>query len=448
MAAVSLRSELLEELDVDPCEERVGEVICDRWRLVRLLGVGGMAAVYEAVHKVGRRVAIKILHAHLAREAQVRARFEQEAHAVNRLKHPGAVAIDDVDVTAQGEPFLVMELLEGESVAQRVARERASFDETYAWLEQVLDCLAAAHDHAIVHRDIKPDNLFLTTAGRLKVLDFGIARLRATAAVKTRTGTCLGTPAYMPPEQVKGIDVDHRADIFAVGAVAFELVSGRTVHAGETEQQMLVMMLTLPAPRLATVAPWAPPALCQVVDRALAFEPADRYPDARSMLADLRAAREGRLAIAAAAPARTQPDTPAVAPAATLPDAPAPPPARAARGPQRLVAGVAVAGLLAGTAAVVGVARCGIERVEGVEAGLGHDASRPLGRLQPAAPPPEAAPPPAAPPPGAPPPRVIDPARKLLVPPPVVAQPPPPPPPAKNEEKPKKKKKKRERDDD
>src|SRR6185437_14628179 len=156
-------------------ERRVGTTLRDKWTLERLLGVGGMAAVYVAAHKIGRREAIKILHPEVARSPELRARFEQEAHAVNRLKHPGAVEIHDIDVTEDGAPFLVMELLEGESLAARAKRPGGvEGGEMLRFVDELLDVLAAAHAQGIIHRDVKLDNLFVQRDGRLKVLDFGI----------------------------------------------------------------------------------------------------------------------------------------------------------------------------------------------------------------------------------------------------------------------------------
>jgi serine/threonine-protein kinase len=278
-------------------QKRLGTVIAGRWTLERLLGAGGMAAVYAARHRIGRCDAIKILHPEYANHSVLRARFEREAHAVNSFRHPGAVEIHDIDALEDGTPYLVMELLEGESLATRL--DRLHFlpqDEVLLLVDQLLDVLVAAHGVGIIHRDIKPDNLFLLTNGRLKVLDFGIARVREGPQAKalTRAGATLGTPNYMPPEQIKGIDVDHRSDLFAVGAVMFTLLSGHWIHDAATDQELLVKMLTLPAPPLSKLLPQAPTGLCQVVDRALSFEQADRYPDALTMQLDVRALREGR----------------------------------------------------------------------------------------------------------------------------------------------------------
>jgi hypothetical protein len=276
-------------------ERRVGTTLRGKWTLERLLGSGGMAAVYVAHHKIGRRDAIKILHPDVAENKELAARFEQEAHAVNRFRHPGAVSILDIDVADDGAPFLVMELLEGESLETR--RLRGPIDPATALrlADELLDVLAAAHACDIIHRDIKPDNLFVLPDGRLKVLDFGIARMREAQprTLHTALGVTIGTLSYMPPEQVAGDPIDARADLFAVGCTMFEMASGRTPHEGATEIELMVKMGMIPAPPLASVCPGASPGLCLVVDRALAFAKERRYPDAATMQSDVRALRAG-----------------------------------------------------------------------------------------------------------------------------------------------------------
>src|SRR6185437_9149806 len=167
-----------------------------------------------------------------------------------------------------GAPFLVMELLEGESLAARAKRPGGvEGGEMLRFVDELLDVLAAAHAQGIIHRDVKLDNLFVQRDGRLKVLDFGIARVRDGAvALHTRTGATLGTIPYMAPEQIRGVDVDARVDLFAVGATMFRLVARRNVHEASTEQMLLVKMATQPAPPLASVVPGAPPGVCLVVD--------------------------------------------------------------------------------------------------------------------------------------------------------------------------------------
>jgi serine/threonine-protein kinase len=228
--------------------------------------------------------------------SEIRLRFQREGYAANALKHPGAVTVLDDDVGEDGVAFLVMELLEGETVDAKWRRCGRRLD-LRAALDigcQVLDVLAAAHARGVVHRDIKPANLFLTTDGRLKALDFGIARLTDTAALAggaaTQTGMMVGTPAFMAPEQAQGkaSEVDGQTDIWAVGATLFALVSGRAVHEASTAQQILLLAATTPAPPLASFADQVPPAIARVVDRALAYDKAERWPSAAAMAEALR----------------------------------------------------------------------------------------------------------------------------------------------------------------
>ncbi len=277
--------------------DRIGTTVRGKWVLERLLGVGGMASVYVGRHKIGRLEAIKILHADIAKSDQIRARFEQEAMAVNAFRHPGVVEIRDVDVTDDGAPFLVMELLDGESLGDRIKREpRLSETELARIAAEVLDVLFAAHALAIVHRDIKPDNVFLQSDGRIKVLDFGIARMRSGLgrALPTQAGVTLGTMAYMPPEQARGQEIDARADLYAVGATMFRVLAGRIVHGATTDGELVMKALSDAAPRLGAVAPQVSAHLAAVVDRALAYDREDRYADAKVMRGDLLAILEGK----------------------------------------------------------------------------------------------------------------------------------------------------------
>jgi serine/threonine-protein kinase len=284
-------------------EARVGRVLRGKWRLDRVLGVGGLAAVYAATHRAGKRVAIKVLHAELSVHDEVRTRFLREAYVANRVDHPGAVSISDDEVAEDGTAFLVMDLLEGETLETYRRRKGGSLppEEVLAVAEQVLDVLAAAHGRGIVHRDLKPENLFLTRAGDVKVLDFGIARLHDPSLGEqvTQSGLTLGTPAFMPPEQARGRPelIDGRTDLWGVGAVMFMLLSGQRVHAGETMNEVLVAAMTAPARPLASVVPGVAAAIARLVDRALAFEKEARWPDARAMQ---WAVQEARAALAAA----------------------------------------------------------------------------------------------------------------------------------------------------
>lgn len=277
---------------VQKCQARVGSVIAGKWTLASLIGVGGMAAVYAGVHRNGVAAALKILHASFAHNQDIRGRFLREAYIANKIEHPGVVRVLDDDVLPSGEPYLVMELLLGESVEARAARngKKLPLDEVLFIAERTLAVLELAHAHGVVHRDLKPENLFFTEDGDVKVLDFGIARLMegTSDANRTRTGILMGTPSYMAPEQALGrwSQVDARTDIFAVGSIVFSLLAGRPVHAAPTGNEMLILAATRPAPSLAKHAE-VPLEVARIVDRSLQYDQTRRYPDAASMRADL-----------------------------------------------------------------------------------------------------------------------------------------------------------------
>ncbi len=288
-----MRSDLHEH-----AEKRVGAVLKDKYRLLRLIGVGGMAAVYEGQHRNANRVAIKMLHPHLSINRDLRARFLREGYVANTVEHPGAVRVLDDDTAEDGSVFLVMELLEGETVDARwqKAGRRLPAIEVVDLSDQLLSVLVAAHAKGIVHRDIKPENLFVSSDGALKVLDFGIARLRdgASADGMTRTGSMIGTPAFMPPEQALGRsrDIGGTTDLWAVGATMFTLLSGQFVHEAETLEAMLVYAGSRPSRPVGSAAPEIPWPLAEVIDKALAFEQSARWPTASAMQQALRIARE------------------------------------------------------------------------------------------------------------------------------------------------------------
>ena len=275
-------------------ERRVGQTLANKWTIDRLVDIGGMAAVFAATHRNGKKVAIKILHPTIASQADVTERFLREGYVANQVDHPGAVSILDDDVTPDGAPFLVMELLEGESLDGWMQRTGGMLPvaDVLAIADQALDTLAAFHAANVIHRDIKPGNLFVTRQGLVKVLDFGLARLRdpKVGGAPTAAGIVLGTAAYMPPEQAQGkVDqVDARADVFAVGAVMFRALTGRTIHEGKTAMERLFQAMKERAPSLGIVAPHMPPWVVGVVDKALAFDKGERWTTAQDMRVAVR----------------------------------------------------------------------------------------------------------------------------------------------------------------
>ncbi len=274
---------------VDVVGARIGTTLKRKWRIDSLIGVGGMAAVYAATHRNGNRVAVKILHTQLSVDANLRTRFQREGYVANTVNHPGVVRVLDDDKTDDGAAFLVMDLLEGETAADRAARMggRLPLPDVLKIGEEVLDILAAAHTCGVVHRDIKPENIFITRDRATRVLDFGIASLQG-AATKTQAGLtagAMGTPAFMPPEQALGrmTEVDALSDVWAVGATLYTLISGRLVHDMNTPNEILVAAATRPAPSIAFFAPETPPEIVEIVDRALKYDKAERWSSARAM---------------------------------------------------------------------------------------------------------------------------------------------------------------------
>src|SRR6185369_2487424 len=293
---------------VERSKQRVGRTLKDKWRLDELIGVGGMAAVYSATHtNNGKRVAVKMLHAELSvGSGEIKTRFLREGRVANKVQHPGAVEVIDDEVDDDGTVYLVMELLDGETLAHRFERKARSLviEEVLLVADQVLDVLTATHEKQIVHRDIKPDNIFLTRTGGVKLLDFGIARLRelSTESSATRSGSTMGTPAYMAPEQARARwdEVDARTDLWAVGATMFKLLTGRVVHVADTVNEQLLAAMTVPAPPIATLVPTAPIPVLQIVDKALAFNKDGRWANARSMQQAIRDAYQAIAGVPAA----------------------------------------------------------------------------------------------------------------------------------------------------
>lgn len=278
-----------------PSSRWIGRILRDKWRIDRRIARGGMGTVYAATHRNnGSSVAIKVLHPEHSRDEDTKSRFLQEGYAANQVNHPGVVRVIDDDTTEEGLTFLVMELLEGELLEQCRIRKggKLPWTEVHDWADQLLDVLAAAHAKGVVHRDIKPENIFVTTEGRLKVLDFGFARLKSGSTREpTATGFLLGTPGFMAPEQAIGNRgmIDAQTDLWAVGATLFILLSGHPVHEGESAAELLVAAANFPVRSIATLEPGLPVQWQAIVDRALAFEKRDRFPDARSMQNALRA---------------------------------------------------------------------------------------------------------------------------------------------------------------
>ncbi len=264
-----------------------GTQLDGKWILDEVLGEGGMGVVYAARHaRNGLAVAIKVLHP--GADENTRARFLKEGYAANRVEHLGTVRVLDDGQTAQGVVYLVMERLFGaslEALAER-AGGRLPIARVLPAARAVAAVLAAAHARNIVHRDIKPENVFVCNDGAIKVLDFGIARVRdADSGRRTTQDAVLGTPAFMAPEQALGHSerVGPPSDVYALAASVFNLLTGELLHEGRTASELLVKVCTTPAPPVRSLAPWIPESLAQVLDRALRFSPEERYVDGKAL---------------------------------------------------------------------------------------------------------------------------------------------------------------------
>jgi eukaryotic-like serine/threonine-protein kinase len=274
------------------------------YKILELIGAGGMGEVYRAHDpRLGRDVAIKVLPLLLAADPDRLRRFEQEARAAAALNHPNILAIHDLGSTGDIH-YVVSELLEGETLRAHLERVKLSVNQAVRTLLQIAHGLGAAHAKGIVHRDLKPENIFLTTDGNVKILDFGLAKLvghnlvlkRAadqpegtTVGVEetTTAGLIMGTPGYMSPEQVRGRAVDQRTDIFALGAIAYEMLAGQRAFRGESAADTISAILSHAPPPLSAVQVSVPPALERIVRRCFEKEPADRFQSAREFSSEL-----------------------------------------------------------------------------------------------------------------------------------------------------------------
>ncbi len=293
-------SRTLEKL-IARAENRIGMSLRGKYRLERLLGVGSTGAVYLGVHRNGSECAIKVLHPELSVTAESRTRFVREGYIANRIGHPGVVRILDDDVHTDGAAFLVMELLDGMTLEKKRQAEHLSVEFVGGVVDKVLDVLDAAHAAGVVHRDIKPDNVFLTNDGQVKVLDFGIARLIDVTVrvdenglpigdLTTKQGIVLGTPDFLSPEQAAGRheEIDGRTDVYAVGAMLFLLLLGQPVHSARSVPEQLVATASLPARRVHDVDESFDDGIASIIDKALAFNKLDRWETVRDLQSALR----------------------------------------------------------------------------------------------------------------------------------------------------------------
>src|SRR6516164_9978741 len=260
------------------------------YRIVSKLGAGGMGEVYRAHDsRLNREVAIKLLPPEFADKSDRLQRFRQEAQATSALNHPNILTVYDVG-EYEGAPFIVAELLHGEELRERLNRGAIPLRKVTEYAQQIVSGLSAAHESGIVHRDLKPENLFITNDDRLKILDFGLAKLSATPAstnpdisedatrkVLTNPGVVIGTVGYMSPEQVRGDKTDHRSDIFSFGAILHEMITGRRAFQHETMAETMAAIIKEEPEELTVSNPNISPSLERIVRRCLEKKPERRF---------------------------------------------------------------------------------------------------------------------------------------------------------------------------
>jgi len=293
----------------EQAERRIGTIIGGKWRVDALLGSGSMAAVYGATHRNGARAALKILHPTLCTDPAVCERFLGEGYLANSVKHAGIVRVLDDGVTDDGCVFLTMDLLEGDTLegVRQTCGNRIPIPEALDLGDKLMDVLSAVHAAGVIHRDLKPQNVFVCNDGVLKLLDFGVARVfdRTSQSKLSMFGLILGTPSFMSPEQALGSrdKVDHRSDIWSFGATLFTALTGETVHLGANVQAKLLAAATVKARSITMVMPELPAGIAAAIDMALRFKAEDRWQSVDAMRRAFREAR-ANAGIGSAEPSR------------------------------------------------------------------------------------------------------------------------------------------------
>ncbi len=288
----------------------VGAVLEGAYRITRLLGQGGMGAVYEAVQlRLDKRVAVKLMARELAANHEALARFHREAEITSHLGHPHLVNVIDFGQAESGEPYLVMEYLDGEDLDHRLRRVgHLPIEATVNVVRQVASALGAAHDQGVVHRDLKPGNMFLLQIPGepdfVKVLDFGISKMKAARTQLTSASAIMGTPNYMSPEQAGGMidEIDHRTDEWALACIAWEMLLGRGPFVADEMAALMYQIISVEPQPLTPRVPGLPPAVEPILRRALSKRAVDRFSSIREFARALEAAAFGRPADATPAP--------------------------------------------------------------------------------------------------------------------------------------------------
>ena len=283
------------------------------YEILSAIGAGGMGEVYRARDtRLDRIVAIKVLPTHLADRAELRERFEREARTIASLNHPHICVLHDIG-HQDGIDFLVMEYLEGETLAHRLLKGPLPLEQVLQYAIEIADALDKAHRKGVTHRDLKPGNIMLTKTGT-KLLDFGLAKLKHEVAPAngqlsqlptangplTAQGTIVGTLQYIAPEQLEGKDVDARTDIFAFGAVVYEMATGKRAFEGNSQASVISAIMSSEPPAMSSLQPMTPPALDRVVKKCLAKEPEKRWQAASDVCDELKWIAEGGTQVAAA----------------------------------------------------------------------------------------------------------------------------------------------------
>ncbi len=263
-----------------------GSLLADRYEILKMLGEGGMGAVYKARDReLDRLVAVKVVRRDLAGHASILQRFKQELILARKITHRNVVRIFDLGV-ADGLRFITMEFIDGRDLASLLEERKLTPEETVKILRQVCAALEGAHAEGVVHRDLKPQNIMIESGGRVVVMDFGLARSLEGSGL-TQVGAVMGTPAYMSPEQAKGLPVDERSDIFALGIIGYEMLSGDLPFKADSALASLLLRTQSPAPPLTQFDPTIPQALSDMVQKTLATNVEDRYASVALLGQDL-----------------------------------------------------------------------------------------------------------------------------------------------------------------
>jgi eukaryotic-like serine/threonine-protein kinase len=290
----------------ESASEWVGQVVAQRYRLDGLIGIGGMGAVFRATHlALGKPFALKVLHRVYTRDSDIITRFMREARAATQTGHPNIIDVLDIGTTEEGDVYFAMELLDGEDLGKVIAVEAPlAVRRAVHITRQICRALAAAHEAGIIHRDLKSENVILITRGNdsdfVKVLDFGICKHMNADSATTSPGLVMGSPDYMAPEQGAGLEATAAADVYAVGCILFEMLTGRLPFQGRNAVDVLMQKGAYPAPRATTLRQEIPEALADVIARCLERQPGDRPPSMRSLEYELTRAIDGRASAVAA----------------------------------------------------------------------------------------------------------------------------------------------------